>query len=77
VAHVGEEAALREPFVLGQHEVRIGCSIGISLYPNDGDDIETLLRAADAAMYQAKQNGRNRCQRYTAPLDAGAQNCQR
>ena len=46
---------LREPFDLGQLNVVIGGSIGISLYPQDGGDSSTLLRCADVAMYQAKK----------------------
>jgi diguanylate cyclase (GGDEF)-like protein len=45
---------------LAGHELRVTASIGISLFPADGADAETLLKAADAAMYQAKKNGRNR-----------------
>jgi diguanylate cyclase (GGDEF)-like protein/PAS domain S-box-containing protein len=50
------EAALREPFVLGDAAIRVSGSIGISLFPQDGEDSETLLRNADAAMYQAKKH---------------------
>jgi diguanylate cyclase (GGDEF)-like protein/PAS domain S-box-containing protein len=51
---------LREPFVVGSSEVRIGASIGISMYPQDAADTEALLRHADVAMYQAKSNGGGR-----------------
>jgi diguanylate cyclase (GGDEF)-like protein len=47
--------ALTEPFKLGQRRYAIGASIGISVYPDDGLDANTLLRQADLAMYQAKQ----------------------
>jgi diguanylate cyclase (GGDEF)-like protein len=47
-----------QPFQLEQFEVVITPSIGISIYPNDGDDAETLLKNADTAMYFAKQSGR-------------------
>jgi diguanylate cyclase (GGDEF)-like protein/PAS domain S-box-containing protein len=50
-------AALREPFVVAGTEARTGASIGVSLYPDDADDTEALLRHADAAMYQAKTAG--------------------
>jgi diguanylate cyclase (GGDEF)-like protein/PAS domain S-box-containing protein len=53
-----------KPLMLNNHEVRITASIGISYYPDDGEDIETLIKYADAAMYQAKQNGRNNFLRY-------------
>lgn len=47
------------PILLHGREVRITCSIGISIYPEDGPDGETLLRLADVAMYRAKEDGRN------------------
>lgn len=49
--------ALREPFCLGKRTVRIGASIGIALYPDDGKDEDILLRRADHAMYQCKRSG--------------------
>lgn len=51
--------ALQNPFDVLQHEVFVTASIGIALYPRDGEDEETLLRHADAAMYRAKSNGKN------------------
>ncbi len=50
-------AALVEPFLIEGHDLRVGASIGISVYPQDGHDAETLLRLADIAMYRAKQDG--------------------
>ncbi|MBB3182851.1 diguanylate cyclase (GGDEF)-like protein/PAS domain S-box-containing protein [Halomonas fontilapidosi] len=47
------------PFEVGGQVFRVGCSLGISLYPDDGAEVETLVRNADAAMYRAKQEGRN------------------
>ncbi len=52
-------ASLSIPFGLRENEVAISASIGIALYPRDGDDIETLLQHADAAMYRVKTGGRN------------------
>jgi diguanylate cyclase (GGDEF)-like protein/PAS domain S-box-containing protein len=52
--------ALREPFVVAGNELRTGASIGISLYPDDAEDTEALLRHADAAMYRAKAAGGGR-----------------
>ena len=52
-------AELVRPFHLAGHEVHISASIGIACYPQDGDDAETLLRHADAAMYLAKEQGRS------------------
>ena len=47
------------PFRFGDHEVVVSASVGISLYPRDGRDAQTLLSRADAAMYAAKQGGKN------------------
>ncbi|GGY56932.1 putative bifunctional diguanylate cyclase/phosphodiesterase [Pseudoduganella albidiflava] len=48
-------AALSQPFLIDGHDLRVGAAIGISVYPEDGQDAETLLRQADIAMYRAKQ----------------------
>ncbi len=48
--------ALSEPFEVGGHVVHLGCSLGIALYPNDGEDVDTLLANADAAMYESKRS---------------------
>ncbi len=48
---------LNTPFLIDGHDLRVGGSIGISVYPQDGSDAETLLRLADIAMYRAKQEG--------------------
>ena len=50
--------ALSKPFLLRDHECSIGASIGISLYPEDGSDPETLLKKADDAMYRVKEGGK-------------------
>ncbi len=47
---------MEQPFIVGMHRLNIGISIGIALYPEHGVDATTLLREADVAMYQAKQN---------------------
>lgn len=49
-------ASLVQPFLIEGHDLRVGASIGISVYPQDGQDAETLLRLADIAMYRAKQD---------------------
>ena len=59
---------MRTPFHLNQHETFITVSIGISLYPNNGEDVETLLKNADAAMYRAKENGKNNYQFFTPQI---------
>lgn len=51
---------LGRPFMIQNLELKIGASIGISLYPNDGNDAHLLVSRADEAMYQAKQTGRNK-----------------
>lgn len=53
---------LKFPFKLDGHQLEIGCSIGIALYPQDGEDGEILMKKADAALYRAKESGRNNCQ---------------
>jgi diguanylate cyclase (GGDEF)-like protein len=50
-------ATLAAPILIDGHDLRVGGSIGISVYPQDGGDAETLLRLADIAMYRAKQEG--------------------
>jgi len=65
-------AMLETPFELGGHELVVGASIGIAAWPLDGDDAEALLRNADAAMYHAKEHGRNQYQFYTDSMNAAA-----
>lgn len=62
--------SISRPFTVEDNEVYTSCSIGISIYPNDGDDVETLLKYADAAMYHAKSRGRNQFQSYTKAINA-------
>lgn len=52
-------AALDPPFWVEEHELKAGAAIGISIYPRDGFDTESLLRMADIAMYRAKQSGQD------------------
>jgi len=52
-------AIFKEPIVLDDYPFYLSCSIGISLFPEDDDDVRNLLKYADAAMYKAKENGRN------------------
>ncbi|WGS48630.1 EAL domain-containing protein [Paraburkholderia sp. D15] len=57
------------PFAVADTEYYLGASIGISLFPEDGQDVATLMRNADSAMYHAKQRGRNNFQFFTAELN--------
>jgi diguanylate cyclase (GGDEF)-like protein len=61
-------ATLPMPLMVGGKSIMITASIGISLYPEDGGDTETLLKNADAALYSAKQNGKNCVQAYNQKL---------
>ena len=65
--------ALAAPFDLEGHEVFVTTSIGITVYPSDSQDVDTLLRDADAAMYSAKSAGRNTYHYYTAEMNSRAQ----
>ncbi len=64
--------SLDAPFNIQGYELFVGTSIGISLFPQDGDSVEKLLRNADSAMYRAKDMGRNTCQFYTQELNEHA-----
>ncbi|GAB2875604.1 EAL domain-containing protein [Pseudoduganella ginsengisoli] len=60
--------AMRRPFLLDGHEIFVTASIGISLYPQDGEDSSSLLKYADTAMYHAKNLGKNNAQLYRSSL---------
>jgi len=63
---------LGKSYRIGEHTVRSGASIGIACVPQDGDDVATLLRLADLAMYRAKELGRNGYQFFSAMLNEDA-----
>ena len=73
-AHVAEilRAALDTPHLIGGHELHISLSIGISIFPDDGADVDTLMQNADTAMYHAKANGRNNYQFFRADMNTRA-----
>ena len=66
-------AALGQPYQLEQHTLKISASVGLTLYPFDDADADTLMRHADQAMYVAKQSGRNRFHLFDAALDRQVQ----
>lgn len=65
-------SAVAEPFTLAGQEYRVTVSIGISTFPQDGEDEQTLTKNADIAMYQAKQEGKNNFQFYSDKLNANS-----
>jgi len=62
-------AKVAEPITIEGQELYVTCSAGISLYPQDGPDVDTLLKNADAAMYRAKEHGRSNFQFYTSEMN--------
>ena len=60
------------PVLIAEREVSVTCSLGYSVYPQDGEDATTLLKSADAAMYAAKEDGGKRVRRYTPNLSSHA-----
>lgn len=73
-AHVAEtlRAALAMPHLIGGHELHINLSIGISIFPDDGVDVDTLMQKADTAMYHAKANGRDTYQFFRSDMNIRA-----
>ncbi len=63
-------ADISQPWSIPQGDFTFTCSMGVALYPDDGDTAETLLKHADSAMYRAKETGRNNFQFFTAQLNA-------
>ncbi|NJC88795.1 MAG: EAL domain-containing protein [Desulfuromonas sp.] len=63
---------LGEPFQLGEREFYTTASIGVAVYPHDGEDPQTLLKSADTAMYVAKSRGRNNFQFFSGEMNAQA-----
>ena len=64
--------AMAQPHLVGEHRLHVTLSIGISIYPDDGKDVETLVKNADIAMYHAKRSGRNNCQVFIPEMNVRA-----
>ncbi len=64
--------AVHDPFWIDGRELFVTTSLGVSVYPSDGHDAETLVRNADSAMYRAKEQGRDNYQLYTPAMNAKA-----
>jgi diguanylate cyclase (GGDEF)-like protein len=60
--------AMAEPHLIDGHRLHVTLSIGVSFYPDDGKDIDAVMRNADTAMYQAKRNGRNNYQTFSPDM---------
>lgn len=65
-------AALTMPYHIGPHDVIVSVSIGVSIYPDDGETAEILINNADTAMYHAKENGRNNYQFFKQEMNIRA-----
>ncbi len=66
-------AGVTQPYRIAERELFCSCSVGVSVYPNDGSTAADLLKHADAAMYHAKGTGRNRFQLYDTAMNAMAE----
>jgi len=64
--------SLSVPHCIEEHDLDIAGSIGISIYPGDGEDAETLIKNADTAMYHAKESGRNNFQFFKPEMNRQA-----
>ena len=70
-------AAMQLPHRIGERQLHVGASVGVSLYPTDGKDAETLIKNADIAMYHAKSTGRNNHKFFSSDMNARAVDRQR
>ncbi|HEV7815879.1 MAG TPA: EAL domain-containing protein [Janthinobacterium sp.] len=71
-AHVAASVlqAVTQVYTIGEYELHVSASIGVGVFPNDGNDMETLIKNADIAMYHAKESGRNGFQFFNADMNA-------
>ncbi|MBW2675125.1 MAG: GGDEF domain-containing protein, partial [Deltaproteobacteria bacterium] len=65
---------IREPFMIEHHKINITASLGVAFYPNDGSDVETLVKKADIDMYQTKESGRDQYRQYNSSEGPGRSN---
>ena len=74
VESMGERlvAAMEKPFSIGDRELFVSVSVGVAIFPHDGDDSATLQKNADVAMYVAKSRGKNRFQRFSPEMNSAA-----
>ena len=64
--------SLAQSFLIDGHEISVTTSVGIAIFPSDGDSVDQLLKSSDVAMYQAKERGRNNAQFYSATMNSMA-----
>ncbi|MBX7184384.1 MAG: EAL domain-containing protein [Vicinamibacteria bacterium] len=64
--------AMRQPFLVAGRELRVSASLGLAIGPQDGENVQTLLKSADTAMYRAKDAGRDRLQLFDATMNRAA-----
>jgi len=64
--------AMRQPFLVAGRELRVSASLGLAIGPQDGEDVQTLLKSSDTAMYRAKDAGRDRLQLFDATMNRAA-----
>jgi diguanylate cyclase (GGDEF)-like protein/PAS domain S-box-containing protein len=64
--------SLAQSFLIDGHEIAVTTSVGIAIFPTDGDSVDQLLKSSDVAMYQAKERGRNNAQFYSATMNSMA-----
>ena len=73
-AHIAQKILenILQAIIIKGHNIYVTTSIGISIYPEDGDTLETLMKCADMGLYRAKEHGKNNYQFYTQEMTAHA-----